>query len=126
MRRLTHYWGYAAFLALVVAWTTAGVRPAALLVLSLAVTAYFLFQAPGRCGVPAADGSLCPGDTGGLLLGCSPGRHRWRKLGMAVRPRQWPRLKRACWATPRDAVSTAAAAAGLVSAVAAAALLALR
>ena len=126
MRGLARYWGYAAAVVLVMAWTTAGVGPAVLVVLSLAVTGYFLFQAPVWCGAVNRDGTLCRNNASGLLLGCRLRQHRWQKLKLAIVPHRWRQLNRGLWVSPRAGVSTAAAVAGVLSALAALTSLALR
>lgn len=49
MKNLSRYWGYVAFVVLITVWWTRVVGPVTLIVLSLLVTAFFLFQAARRC-----------------------------------------------------------------------------
>ncbi|MGH3803190.1 MAG: hypothetical protein ACRDTD_24285, partial [Pseudonocardiaceae bacterium] len=71
MNNLSRYWGYVAFVVLITVWWTRSVGPVALIVLSLFVTAFFLFQAPVWCCAVNRDGTLCRNNSSGLLLGCS-------------------------------------------------------
>jgi hypothetical protein len=119
MNGIARYWGYLAFIVLITAWWTHAFGPAALIVLSLLVTAYFLFQAPVWCGAVNRDGTLCRRNASGLLLGCAYRQHKWQKLKMTIVPHTWRQLNRGLWASPRDGVNTLAALGGVVSAAAA-------
>ena len=100
MKGLARYWGYLAFVILVTAWWTRSVGPLALLVLSLLVTGFFLFQAPVWCCAVNRDGTLCRNNSAGLLLGCSKRQHKWQKLRMTFVPHAWRQLNRGLWRRP--------------------------
>jgi uncharacterized protein YjeT (DUF2065 family) len=115
MKGFSRYWGYLAFIILVTAWWSRSVGPVALIVLSLLVTAYFLFQAPVWCGAVNRDETLCRNNSGGLLLGCSKRQHKWQKLQMAVVPHAWRRMNRGLWTSPQTGLATLGAIFGLIS-----------
>ncbi len=88
---LAKWWGvlFAAFL--IGAWINRTVGPAIIITLSLAVTAWTLFQAPVTCGAPVrVRGGVegCRNNAHGLLLGCWIRQHRWQKLKMLILRRQ--------------------------------------
>jgi hypothetical protein len=119
MRGIRRYWGYLAFAVLLTAWGARSNDPAALAVLSLVVTAYFLFQAPVWCAAVNRDGTLCRNNSSGLLLGCSKRQHKWQKLKMIIVPHAWRQLNRGLWASPREGLNTLAALTAMGSAAAA-------
>jgi hypothetical protein len=118
MKNLSRYWGYVAFVVLVTAWWTRAVGPVALIVLSLLVTGYFLFQAPVWCCAVNRNGTLCRNNSSGLLLGCSKRQHKWQKFKMTIVPNAWRQMNRGLWASPREALTTLGAVTGIVSTVA--------
>ncbi len=115
MKSLGRYWGYLAFVVLITAWWTRSIGPAALIVLSVLVTGYFLFQAPVWCCATNRDKTLCRNNSGGLLLGCSKRQHKWQKLKMTIIPHGWRQLNRGLWASPREGLTTLGAIAGVLS-----------
>lgn len=117
MKGFSRYWGYLAFVVLVTAWWTHAVGPVALLILSLLVTAYFLFQAPVWCCAINRDGTLCRNNSKGLLLGCSKRQHKWQKFKMTFVPHAWREMNRGLWATPRESLTTVGAVMGIISTV---------
>ncbi|MET8354891.1 hypothetical protein [Micromonospora sp. NPDC005206] len=116
------YRGYLAFIILVTARWRRAAGPVALLVLSLLVTAFFLFQAPVWCCAVNCDGPLCRNNSSGLLLGCSKRQHKWQKLRMTIVPHAWRQMNRGLWASPREALTTLGAVVGIVSALVATAI----
>ncbi len=68
MNGVSRYWGYVALAILLTAWWTTKVGPAVLIVLSLLVTLYFLFQAPIWCGAVNRDQTLCRRNASGTGL----------------------------------------------------------
>ncbi len=118
MKGLARYWGYIVLAVLLTAWWTTKVGPAILVVLSLLVTFYFLFQAPIWCGAVNRDQTLCRRNASGLLLGCSYRQHKWQKLQMTVVPPAWRKLTRGLWASPTTGLATIGALVGIVSTVA--------
>jgi hypothetical protein len=86
-----------------------------LIVLSLLVTAFFLFQAPVWCCAVNRDGTLCRNNSSGLLLGCSKRQHKLQKLKMTFVPHAWRQMNRGLWASPREGLTTLGAIIGLLS-----------
>jgi hypothetical protein len=115
MKGFSRYWGYLAFVLLITAWWTRAIGPAALIVLSLLVTAFFLFQAPVWCCAVNRDGTLCRNNSSGLLLGCSKRQHKLQKLKMTFVPHAWRQMNRGLWASPREGLTTLGAIIGLLS-----------
>jgi uncharacterized protein YjeT (DUF2065 family) len=92
-------------------------------VLSLFVTAFFLFQAPVWCCAVNRDGTLCRNNSSGLLLGCSKRQHKWQKLKMTLVPHAWRQMNRGLWVAPREVLTTLGAVMGIISAAAGTAVL---
>ncbi|WP_433213288.1 hypothetical protein ACQP00_01715 [Dactylosporangium sp. CS-047395] len=115
MKGFGKYWGYIALILLLTAWWTTKIGPGVLIVLSVAVTLYFLFQAPIWCGAITRDETLCRRNASGLLLGCSYRQHKWQKLKMAVVPPMWRRLNQGLWTSPATGLATIGTILGLVS-----------
>jgi hypothetical protein len=117
---LGRWWGFVLLLVLVVLWSGPNPSPALLAVLSLASTAFFLFDMPVWCAADTRDGTPCRHNARGLLMGCEQVRqHKWQKLKLVIVPRTWRELNRGLWVTPPKSVATMAALASVVSAVAA-------
>jgi hypothetical protein len=114
--------GYLAFVILITAWWTRAIGPAALIVLSLLVTAFVLFQAPVWCCAINRDGTLCRDNSSGLLLGCSKRQHKWQKLKMTFVSHAWRQMNRGLWASPREALTTVGAIVAVLSAAVATAV----
>jgi hypothetical protein len=123
MKNLSRYWGYVGFVILITVWWTRAVGPVALIVLSLFVTAFFLFQAPVWCCAVNRDGTLCRNNSSGLLLGCSKRQHKWQKLKMTLVPHAWRQMNRGLWVAPREVLTTLGAVTGIISAVSGTAIL---
>lgn len=117
MKNLRRYWGYVAFVVLITVWWTRPVGPVALIVLSLLVTAFFLFQAPVWCCAVNRDGTLCRKNSSGLLLGCGKRQLKWQKLKMTIVPHAWREMNRGLWVSPRESLTTLGAIMGLISTV---------
>lgn len=115
--------GYVAFVVLITVWWTRAVGPVTLIVLSLLVTVFFLFQAPVWCCAVNRDGTLCRNNSSGLLLGCRHRQHKWQKLKMTIVPHAWREMNRGLWVTPREALTTLGAITGLISTIAGTAVL---
>jgi hypothetical protein len=115
MAGLAKYWGYVGLALLLTAWWTTKIGTVALLVLSLVVTLYFLFQAPIWCGAVNRDGTLCRRNANGLLLGCSFRQHKWQKIKMTVVPHAWRKLNRGLWTNPTTGLATLGALVAIVS-----------
>jgi len=86
-------------------------------VISAAVTFYFLFQAPVWCGAVTRDGTLCRRNSSGLLMGCSLRQHKWQRARIAVVPHAWRRLNRGLWMNPATGLATIATVVGITSTV---------
>lgn len=119
MKRLRKYWGYLAFLVLLVGWLIPEVGPVFLIVLSVLVTAYFLFLAPMWCGAETREGLSCRNNSPGLLMGCHLREHRWQKLKMAFIPRRWRELNRGLWTNPKEGLTTLSTIVAIISGIAA-------
>jgi hypothetical protein len=119
MKGFAQYWGYLAFVVLIFAWLTRADGPAFLIVLSLFVSSYFLFQAPVWCRAVSRDGTVCRNNSSGLLFGCSKRHHKWQKLKMTTVPHAWRQLNSGLWASRREGSATLGALAGLISTIAA-------
>jgi hypothetical protein len=115
VKSFTKYWGYVALALLLTAWWTTKIGPVVLIVLSVLVTFYFLFQAPIWCGAVTRDQTLCRRNASGLLLGCSYRQHKWQKLKMTFMPPMWRRLNQGLWANPTTSLATIGAILGIVS-----------
>lgn len=115
MKGIARYWGYVLLAVLLTVWWTTKVGPVVLVVLSLIVTGYFLFQAPIWCGAVNRDQTLCRRNASGLLLGCSLRQHKWQKLKMTFVPPMWRKLNRGLWANPTTGLATIGAVVGIVS-----------
>jgi hypothetical protein len=117
VKALRRYWGYIGLAVLVFAWASPGVRPALIVLISAAVTFYFLFLAPVWCGAVTRDGTLCRRNSTGLLKGCSYRQHKWQRVRMAVVPEAWRRLNRGLWTNPSTGLATIATLVGIASGV---------
>lgn len=119
MKGIARYWGYVLLVILLTIWWTTKVGPVVLVVLSVIVTGYFLFQAPIWCGaVNRGEKTLCRHNASGLLLGCSLRQHKWQKLKMMFVPPLWRKLNRGLWASPATGLATLGAIVGIISTVA--------
>lgn len=119
VKGIKRYWGYLVLAVLFTAWWTTQTGPTVLILLSIAVSIYFLFSAPVWCGAVTRDGTLCRRNASGLLMGCSLRQHKWQKLKMAIVPNAWRQLNRGLWASPPTSLATLGTLAGIVSAIAA-------
>jgi hypothetical protein len=117
VKHLFRYWGYYAFVVLISAWLTHALGPVVLIVASVVVSAYFLFQAPVWCCAINRDHTLCRNNSAGLLLGCSKRQHKWQKLKMIFVPAGWRALNRGLWASPRECITTISSLLALVPAI---------
>lgn len=104
---LAKWWGVLAAAILVGAWINRTLGPTIIITLSLAITAWTLFQAPVTCGAPVRTrgGSVegCRNNAHGLLLGCWIRQHRFQKLKMLILRRQ---VREFCTGLFTDAKST--------------------
>lgn len=115
MKSLGKYWGYLALIVLISAWWLSEVGPVFLVVLSVAVTFYFLFQAPVWCGAMTRQNQFCRNNSSGLLLGCANRQHKWQKLKLTVVPPKWRELTRGLWTNPSTCLATVATVIGILS-----------
>ncbi|MFI6640215.1 hypothetical protein [Streptomyces sp. NPDC050504] len=119
MRGIRTYWGFVALAALIVAWGNSDSVPL-IATLSLAVTAYALFQVPVWCGAVNRDGrTYCRKNASGILMGCSLRQHRWQKMKMIVLRSKVGDVSRAVFPTAKEKFAAFLAVGGLASAVAA-------
>jgi hypothetical protein len=115
VRVLGRYWGYLLLLALIAAWWSTEIGPAALILLSALTTAYFVFRVPVWCGALNRDGTLCRRNSYGLMFGCSIRQHKWQRLKMTLVPRAWSELNRGLWSNPTTSLATASTLLGILS-----------
>ena len=125
MTWLRRYWGYAAAVILIALWANSA-GPGLLLLLSAAVTFYFLFQVPVWCCAVNRDGTLCRRNSSGVLLGCALRQHKWQRLRLAVVPHARRQFNEGLGATPGTRIASVSAPRGIVSALAAVVALILR
>ncbi|MFE9956914.1 hypothetical protein [Micromonospora sp. NPDC005299] len=118
MKGIGKYWGYLAFILLIMGWWTRAMGPTALIVVSVLVALYFLFQAPVWCAAINRDGTLCRNNSSGLLLGCSMRQHKFQKLKMTFVRHGWRRMNRGLWASPRECLTTIGAVVAIFSTLA--------
>ncbi|MBP2402495.1 hypothetical protein [Streptomyces syringium] len=119
MRGIRSYWGFLAAALLVVVWGKGGAWQI-IFVLSLAVSAWALFQVPVWCGAVNRDGrTYCRENASGLLMGCRRRQHRWQKLKMVVARSKAGDVSRAIFPTAKDKFAAFIAVGGLASAIAA-------
>ena len=85
----------------------------ALIALSTAATAYFLFQVPNWCGAVNRNGTLCRDNSSGLLIGCYRRQHKWQKIKPTFVSQYWRRLGGELKSQPLEGVKTVTALLGL-------------
>lgn len=88
-----------------------------IVIVSAAVTFYFLFQAPVWCGAVTRDEALCRRNAAGLLMGCSLRQHKWQRIRMAFVPHGWRRLNRGLWTNPSTGLATISTVVAILSGV---------
>lgn len=118
MRAIGRYWGYLLLVGLFAAWWSTDVGPIPLVILSILVVGYLLFQAPVWCGAEGRNG-LCRNNAFGLFLGCHLRQHKWQKLKMSVVPKRWRELNRGLWTNPSTCLATVSTILGIISTAAA-------
>ncbi|MFI7104424.1 hypothetical protein ACIBK8_34430 [Streptomyces sp. NPDC050161] len=119
MKAFRTYWGFVAAGALIVAWGNSG-SGLLILILSLAVSAFALFQIPTWCGAVNRDGkTYCRKNASGILMGCSYRQHRWQKLKLVVLRSKAGDLTQAVFPTAKEKFAGFIAVGGLASAIAA-------
>ncbi|WP_150247807.1 hypothetical protein [Streptomyces albofaciens] len=119
MRGIRAYWGYVAAGVLVAAWGNGG-SGLLIIILSLAVSAFALFQVPTWCGAVNRDGkTYCRKNAAGILMGCELRQHRWQKMKLIVLRSKAGDLTQAVFPNAKEKFAGVIAVGGLVSAVAA-------
>lgn len=119
-RRIARYWGYILLVVLYFAWFRINADPVILIIMSLALVVYFLFQAPAPCCALNRDGvSFCKNNARGLLRGCHLEAHKWENAKVLASRQSWARFGRGVFRKFSGGATTISAFAGVVSAVAA-------
>ena len=116
-----------ALAALASAWLAGPVGPVVIVVLSVGIFVFFLFQVPLVCGAEIRGTGTCRNNAYGLLRGCNQVRqHKWQKVKTVFSSRRrWQALTAGMWTGPDRRLSCVATVGGAVSALAAVVTLAL-
>jgi hypothetical protein len=116
---LWQWWGLGVLVLLITAWWTMNVGPVVLLVLSVLVTSWALFQAPVWCGADnREEGTFCRKNSSGLLVGCTLRQHKWQKFKALFVQRRWQQFTNGLWENNAARLATVSGMIGIVSAVA--------
>jgi hypothetical protein len=117
MGMLKRYWGFGVLFVAVAAVINNWFGPPAVMLISAAATAYFLFQVPNWCGSVNRNGTYCRDNASGLLMGCHRRQHKWQKLKMTFVSKHWRRFASQLRSEPIEGLKTITAILGLLGGI---------
>lgn len=118
-KRIARYWGYFLLILLYLGWFEFNLDPLPLVLISVLVVIYMLFQAPVPCCAKTREYEFCRNNARGLLRGCHLEDHKWQNVRMLVRQKAWARVARGVFRRISGNAAALSAIAGMVSALAA-------
>lgn len=111
--------GYFLLVALYLAWFEFDANPLVLIVISVLVIIYCLFQAPVPCCAITRENRSCRNNARGLMRGCHLQQHKWQNLKALTRGTIWSRFARSMIRSVSGNAAALSAVAAAVSALAA-------
>jgi hypothetical protein len=117
MGALKRYWGYGLLFVTIAAVVNNWFGPPALMLMSGAVSLYFLFQVPNWCGAVNRNGTFCRDNASGLVIGCHRRQHKWQKIKLTFVSAYWRRFGAQLKSEPIEGMKTITALLGLAGGI---------